>query len=83
MYAKAGDSITSVARAKLGMARGMTGPWPDATVALKTPGGNGQWVCVTCGQTFENNAQAMGHEADHGRHRLAWLSFTTQNIEEA
>ncbi|MBW2672468.1 MAG: hypothetical protein JRD89_03510 [Deltaproteobacteria bacterium] len=83
MRAKAGETISRAARARLGQLWGMTGPWPDDTVATKSRDDDGQWLCATCGLTFANNAQAMGHEFEHDSHRLAWLSFTSQNIEEA
>lgn len=82
MKAKAGDPITDEARERLGRACGMPGPWPDSKVATKTDGTAGQWVCVTCGESFHNNMQANGHYEDMPKHLLAWLSSASQNIEE-
>jgi hypothetical protein len=36
------------------------------------PNPRGQWVCIDCGEAFNNNMQAGSHEKDKRGHRLAW-----------
>lgn len=47
------------------------------TIAPKSESQNGQWVCVDCGEVFQNNMQAHGHTSSH---RRAW--WTGERFEE-
>ena len=80
--AKAGDKISAKASAKLRKSDphghffpGVSGRMPEAeakewcTVAPKSTGDHGQWVCIDCGELPQNNMMAQSHASSH---RVAW-----------
>lgn len=54
----------------------------ETHVAAKTSGGGGQWFCIDCGAFPENQFMAGSHEREKPKHRIAWRSASTGNIEE-
>ena len=79
--AKAGDELTAKAAAKLRkkhrmMAEVLTTK-ESCVVQTKTKAKDGQWICITCGDVFDNNMQAHGHPVSH---KLAW--WTNLHFEE-
>jgi len=70
----------------------------EVTVHPKSPGSNGQWVCLSCGQPLDNNLTKDIHcdTRPHAKarcclthalgtpawHVLGWRSFESGNVEE-
>lgn len=50
----------------------------SCTVQTKSDTKSGQWVCISCGEPFQNNMQAHSHTESH---KLAW--WTGDHFEEA
>lgn len=76
--AKAGDAISKKARSVLKNALGLE----QEVVLEKSPGNAGQWFCIDCGLSPENNMQMWGHQEAKPKHRIAWRSFTSGLVEE-
>lgn len=75
--AKAGDKISERALSKA------DGIVSQTTVSPKAPGDRGQWFCIDCGESPQNNLMANSHESHRPSHRLAWRNFATDAVEEA
>lgn len=81
-YAKAGDEITAKAGSNIrkkypNLARCFATK-DDCTVKPKSDAKEGRWMCITCGEFFQNNMGSQGHSRTHKR---AWWTGTA--IEEA
>jgi ribosomal protein L37AE/L43A len=79
--AKAGDKVTAKAASRIRKvsdyhARIVSTP-EGCTVQAKSDATQGLWVCVTCGEIFQNNFEAGGHPESH---KLGWM--TNGRIEE-
>lgn len=80
--AKAGEKITAKAAANLRKSFGavfshvLSTP-EGCTIQPKTDAKDGQWICVDCGEPFQNNMMAHNHTKSH---RLAW--WTGLHFEE-
>lgn len=82
MKAKAGDTIETKARERMARAQGQRPlDHMPTVVEPKTEGDAGQWFCITCGELPQNQMQAGSHETEHPKHKLAWRSFASGNIE--
>ena len=44
-------------------------------------GVQGQWFCIDCGTPLLSNWEASSHDSEKPKHRLAWHSFTSGNME--
>jgi len=77
--AKAGDMVTEKALKAL-VTLGMRGA-PKVECA-KSAGQAGQWLCIDCGETPQNNMGAWSHAEEHPKHRFGWRNFESGNLEE-
>lgn len=82
--AKVGDVISEKARKAYAKALGGRVPLAaiETHVTTKTEGQGGQWFCIDCGAFPENQFMAGSHERDKPKHRLAWRSASSGNVEE-
>ncbi len=85
MNAKEGDKITAKADKVLRKLHRVPDeaslPASLSTVHAKTAGNQGQWFCIDCGTPLLNNWEASAHDSEKPKHRLAWHSHVSGNLE--
>jgi hypothetical protein len=73
-YAKQGERIEYVACRKFRVPEG-------TTVSAHVEGRpHGKWCCIDCGAIFPNNMYASDHVETEPKHRLAWLTWTEDEL---